>query len=70
MADTAHVPRRPRYICMALNAAGRPVPMFDPFLGDEPAGEDEWQEAGAIEILLFGDRQNPRAGHRKGEGAA
>ncbi|KQX50334.1 MULTISPECIES: hypothetical protein [unclassified Ensifer] len=70
MADAARVPRRPRFICMALNAAGRPVPMFDPFLGDEPADEDAPEAAGAIELLLFGDRQNPRAGYRKGEGAA
>ena len=51
-------------------AAQRPVPMFDPFLGDEPADGDAPEAAGAIELLLFGDRQNPRAGYRKGEGAA
>ncbi|MGF6176914.1 hypothetical protein ABIE33_005227 [Ensifer sp. 4252] len=48
-------PRRPRFICMGLNAAGRPVPMFDPFFD----GQDEVQEPpaplGPMERLLFGE---------------
>ncbi|HEV7304848.1 hypothetical protein [Ensifer sp.] len=64
MADAVRAPRRPRFVCMALNAAGRPVPMFDPFLGDGTADEEALEPVGEIEGLLFGERQNPRAGHR------
>ncbi|MGE6784603.1 hypothetical protein ACQKGL_19000 [Ensifer adhaerens] len=49
---------------MALNSAGRPVPMFDAFLGDAPADEEVPEPMGEIEGLLFGERQNPHAGHR------
>lgn len=56
MAEAARTVRR-RFMCMALNASGRPAPMFDPFLGDAPVDEDEPVAAGAIELLLFGDRQ-------------
>jgi len=57
MAKTAPVPRRPRFTCMALNAAGRPVPMFDPFLGDAPGDEAALEPMGEIEHLLFGERE-------------
>ncbi|NVD38809.1 hypothetical protein HT585_08085 [Ensifer sp. HO-A22] len=48
--------RRPRFTCMGLNAAGRPVPMFDPFFdGLDDAGEG-LMPAGPVELLLFGGR--------------
>ncbi|WP_457583428.1 hypothetical protein [Ensifer canadensis] len=54
-------PHRPRFTCMGLNAAGRPVPMFDPFFG----GKDEVEEAlaplGPLERLLFGERERKEA---------
>ena len=61
MADAARVPRRPRFLCMALNAVGRPVPMFDPFLGDTPGDKETPEPVGEIEHLLFGDREYPSA---------
>ncbi|MBZ7921980.1 hypothetical protein LAC81_09310 [Ensifer adhaerens] len=71
MADTARAPRRPRFICMALNSAGRPVPMFDPFLGDAPGSEvDMLDVAGEIEGLLFGERPGAVTALGNGKGAA
>ncbi len=64
MGAAAPTLRRPRFVCMALNSAGRPVPMFDAFLGDAPADEEVPEPMGEIEGLLFGERQNPRAAHR------
>jgi hypothetical protein len=61
MAKTAPAPRRPRFMCMALNTAGRPVPMFDPFLGDRPGDEAAPEPMGEIEVLLFGEREDPSA---------
>ncbi|OCO99502.1 MULTISPECIES: hypothetical protein [unclassified Ensifer] len=45
-------------MCMALNAAGRPVPMFDPFLGGAPGEEETLTPMGAVERLLFGEREH------------
>ena len=70
MAKTAPAPRRPRFMCMALNTAGRPVPMFDPFLGDTPGDEEAPEPIGEIERLLFGARTDAVADDRNGEGAA
>ncbi|MEI2296926.1 hypothetical protein [Ensifer sp. MJa1] len=70
MADAARAPRRPRFVCMALNAAGRPVPTFDPFLGDMAGEEEALAAMGEIEHLLFGERPGGVPGYRKGEGAA
>lgn len=50
---------RPRYVCMALNAAGRPVPMFDPLL-DVPEAEEPPEAQGPIERTLFGTREETR----------
>ncbi len=50
---------RPRYVCMALNAAGRPVPMFDPFL-DEAETEEPPEAQGPVERALFGPREETR----------
>jgi len=57
MADAVRAPRRPRFACMALNAAGRPVPMFDPLLGEMPGEEEALEPMGEIEGLLFGERE-------------
>lgn len=56
MAAAGQRPRRPRFTCMGLNAAGRPVPMFDPFLGDMHGDEEALEPLGEIEQLLFGER--------------
>lgn len=66
----ANAPRRLRFMCMALNAAGRPVPMFDPFLDDTPCHEDAPEPPGEIERLLFGDRAGTAANHESRKGAA
>lgn len=63
MAEAARAPRRPRFICMALNAAGRPVPMFDLFLGDTPREDEALEPMGEIEGLLFGQRSGAFADH-------
>ncbi len=64
MAEAVHTPRRLRFMCMALSAAGRPVPMFDPFLG-ETAGDEETPEVpGEVEWLLFGERETRRPSER------
>lgn len=70
MAEAARVPRRPQFICMAFNGAGRPVPMFDPFFGDIAADEQALAPMGEIEDLLFGARPGGLPGHQKGKGAA
>ena len=57
MAEAAPIPRRPRFMCMALNTAGRPVPMFDPFLGETAGEEEALEPMGEIEGLLFGERE-------------
>lgn len=48
---------------MALNAAGRPVPMFDPFLGDTPWEEEAPEVPGEVERLLFGEQAGVIADH-------
>jgi hypothetical protein len=49
--------RRPRYTCMGLNAAGRPVPMFDPFFDGRDEVEEVLFPPGPLEWLLFGERE-------------
>ncbi|KSV87700.1 hypothetical protein N184_30675 [Sinorhizobium sp. GL28] len=44
-------------MCMALNTAGRPVPMFDPFLGETAGEEEALEPMGEIEGMLFGERE-------------
>lgn len=48
--------RKLRFVCTALNAVGRPVPMFDPFF-DEEAAVAPSEEQGPIELSLFGPRE-------------
>ncbi|KSV67157.1 hypothetical protein N183_32370 [Sinorhizobium sp. Sb3] len=64
MAEAAPIPRRPRFMCMALNTAGRPVPMFDPFLGEMPGDEETPEVPGEVEWLLFGERETRRPSER------
>ncbi|MDP9630764.1 UNVERIFIED_ORG: hypothetical protein J2W85_002839 [Ensifer adhaerens] len=54
-------PRRPRFTCMGLNAAGRPVPMFDPFFDGQDNGEEALAPPGPLERLLFGERGRTEA---------
>lgn len=60
--------RRPqhrcRYVCMALNAEGRPVPMFDPLLDDAEA-EEPPEAQGPVERALFGLREETGGGFLK-----
>lgn len=53
--------RRPRFTCMGLNAAGRPVPMFDPFFDGQDDMEKGPPPAGPVELLLFGARGGSEA---------
>jgi hypothetical protein len=57
-------------MCMALSAAGRPVAMFDPFLGDVAGEEEALEPLGEVERLLFGVRPGGGAANRNCEGAA
>ncbi|WP_139110053.1 MULTISPECIES: hypothetical protein [unclassified Ensifer] len=56
MAAAGQGPRRPRFTCMGLNAAGRPVPMFDPFFDGQDEVEEVLMPVGPLERLLFGER--------------
>lgn len=50
---------RRRYVCMALNAPGRPVPMFGPLL-DVADAEEPPEAQGPTERALFGAREEAR----------
>ncbi|OHV77846.1 hypothetical protein [Ensifer sp. LCM 4579] len=52
---------RPRYVCTALNAAGRPVPMFDSSLGEAEAKVPA-EAQGPVEGALFGPREDTASG--------
>lgn len=57
MQATGQRPRQLRFICMGLNAAGRPVPMFDPFFDGRDEVEEGPVPVGPLELLLFGKRE-------------
>ncbi len=57
MQATGQRPRRLRFTCMGLNAAGRPVPMFDPFFDGGVEVEESPVPVGPLELLLFGKRE-------------
>lgn len=61
MQATGQRPRRLRFTCMGLNAAGRPVPMFDPFFDGQDGAEEALAPPGPLEQLLFGDRDRTKA---------
>ncbi|MGH6808223.1 MAG: hypothetical protein ACREEJ_15490 [Ensifer adhaerens] len=56
MAAAGQRPQRPRFTCMGLNAAGRPVPMFDPFFDGQAEVQEGLTPVGPVERLLFGER--------------
>lgn len=61
MPATGQRPRRLRFTCMGLNAAGRPVPMFDPFFDEQDGMKEGLMPAGPVELLLFGERSEAEA---------
>jgi len=61
MPAAGPAPRRLRFTCMGLNAAGRPVPMFDPFFDGRDDAEESPSPAGPVELLLFGARGDSEA---------
>lgn len=61
MQATGQRPRRLRFTCMGLNAAGRPVPMFDPFFDGQDEMEEGLMPVGPVELLLFGQRERAEA---------